>query len=162
VILFIATATVGLYVILYNLAWLRIDPTIYVPAEPRQYHATMVLSPLGIVVWTVVIAIHSFVIALVASLYLKQRLLFLASILFVASLVIVIIVHPTFLPMALPQILRQSYLAFVEKYIPALYKIYLHWGIGKYIYLIFAIHTSFLSSLLLLSQRVSKLKTNIP
>ena len=157
-ILCIVTITICLYVLLYFLALARIDPTIYVAAKPRQYHADVVLSPLGIIIWSTIIAMHSLLIALFASFYLKQRMLWRGFTIFVVTLLFITIIHPTFLMLALPESIRQNYFHFVERYIPPLYQIYFHWGLGKYVYSIFAIHISLLCALVLSRGSVVKLR----
>ena len=109
-----AGLTAAMDLILYALAARRIDPVVWVAPATAEYrhHGQPVLGITGIVTWAAVILLYSAVAgATLARPDTRPRATILTAL---ASLLVIAIVHPTFMPLLLPAGWRSGYAQFFE------------------------------------------------
>lgn len=103
-----------MYLVLYALAARRIDPVVWVAPSATEYrqHGKPVLGITGIVTWTAVILLYS--AAAGRALARPDARLRATALTAIASLLIVAVAHPTFMPLLLPVGWRSGYAQFFE------------------------------------------------
>lgn len=157
-LLIVLAISTGLYLLLYVLVQQKLNPVVFVSPIPpdvnKYYHGRPVVSWPGLVSWAFAVLIYAVCIATaVAHQRSGSQRIVLASAVFIASLLYLLLVHPLFALTALPQQAASTFSRFVEQYIPPLGAMYFGQSAFRNWPYVLIIHALVVSGIVSFSQR---------
>jgi hypothetical protein len=135
----IACLTLLLWCVLYSLMLARLEP-VALSIPPRVLQVTMkeaypYLSPKGILLWITIVLLYSLIVGCLVTTgngRQERGLLVISVTLFFVTATFLTLVHPNLLVTLVRPHQRDSFARFLSMHLPALDRLYFHWGFQQH------------------------------